>query len=226
MQRHRREAAGRAASRPGAAATLFGIGLAAALISGECTSGGSGTAPTNPPGTGTKAASSTIPQPSLAKLNTRTRRRLAPNSQRVDLAVPTFSDPTEITNPLFPISNLHSALLVGKLKGQPWMAETTLLPQTKVVDWNGQRIETLQSQFVAYVNGRIFEVAVDLYAQADDGSVWYFGEDAFTYKNGLVSDTEGTWRAGEYGRFPAMIMPAHPQVGDVYRTENIPGLVF
>ena len=25
---------------------------------------------------------------------------------------------------------------------------------------------------------------------------------------------------------PAMIMPAHPQVGNVYRVENIPGLVF
>jgi hypothetical protein len=23
-----------------------------------------------------------------------------------------------------------------------------------------------------------------------------------------------------------MIMPAHPKVGDVYRSENIPGLVF
>jgi hypothetical protein len=23
-----------------------------------------------------------------------------------------------------------------------------------------------------------------------------------------------------------MIMPAHPKVGDVYRTENVPGLVF
>ena len=40
-----------------------------------------------------------------------------------------------------------------------------------------------------------------------------------------MSDTEGTWIAGVTGP-PAMIMPAHPQVGDVYRTENIPGLVF
>jgi hypothetical protein len=158
-------------------------------------------------------------------LNERTRRRLAPASERVDLAVPRFSNSTRITNPLFPISELHSALLVGKLDGKPWRAETTLLPAAKTINWNGQRIETLESQFVAYIDGRIFEVAVDHYAQADDGSVWYFGENAFTYEHGRVADTGGTWLAGVDGP-PAMIMPAHPRVGDVYRTENIPGLVF
>jgi hypothetical protein len=93
------------------------------------------------------------------------------------------------------------------------------------VEWRGQRIETLQSQFAAYLNGRIHEVALDLYAQADDGAVWYFGEYVFNYEHGVVADTEGTWHAGaQYP--PAMIMPADPKVGDVYRTENIPGVAF
>jgi hypothetical protein len=166
-----------------------------------------------------------IPQPSMGTLNQRTLGRLAPETRRIDLVAPSFSDPTTITNPLFPIGELQSALLLGKLHGKPWRAETNLLPGTKIVEWNGQQIETLRSQFVAYLNGRIFEVAVDLYAQADDGSVWYFGEDAYTYEHGRVVDTEGTWLAGLNGP-PAMIMPGDPQVGDVYRTENIPGLVF
>ena len=37
--------------------------------------------------------------------------------------------------------------------------------------------------------------------------------------------TEGTWLAGREGP-AAMIMPAHPQVGDAYRTENAPAIVF
>ena len=139
--------------------------------------------------------------------------------------MPSFSNPTRITNPLFPIGRLRSALLLGRLDGKPWRAETTLLPYTRVVDWNGRRVETRESQFVAYLGGRIFEVAVDHYAQADDGSVWYLGENAFSYKRGRVADTEGTWLAGVDGP-PAMIMPANPHVGDVYRTENIPGVVF
>lgn len=215
----------RKSRRPGA--PILGIGLTVLLVGGACTGGGtSRTASSSPTSSGAAPSSSaTIPQPPLDALNDRTLRRLAPESQRVDLSVPSFSDPTTITNPLFPIGDLQSALLVGQLHGEPWRAETTLLPQTKTVDWNGQQIEALQSQFVAYLDGRIFEVAVDLYAQADDGSVWYLGEDAFTYRNGRPVDTEGTWRAGLDGP-PAMIMPGDPQVGDVYRTENIPGIVF
>ena len=166
-----------------------------------------------------------IPQPPLEKLSGRTRNRIAPESQRVDLLVPVFSNSTRVTNSLFPISDLHSAVLVGKFEGKAWRAETTLLRETRAVEWNGQNIETLQSQFVAYLNGRIYEVAVDLYAQADDGSVWYFGEAAYSYEKGRINDVNETWHAGVEG--PAtMIMPGHPRAGDVYRPENIPGLIF
>jgi hypothetical protein len=215
---------------------LVALGLPAMLVVGACSPGGrvpASASPTStmapsPASSGSESGpvgSSMIPQPSMEALNQRTRRRLAPESRRIDLVAPTFSDPTRITNPLFPIGELTSALLLGRLHGRPWRAETTLLPDTKTIAWNGQQIETLQSQFVAYLDGRIFEIAVDLYAQADDGSVWYFGEDAFTYGDGRVVDTEGTWVAGVDGP-PAMIMPGDPKIGDVYRTENIPGLVF
>ncbi|MDQ3083520.1 MAG: hypothetical protein M3Q77_01745 [Thermoproteota archaeon] len=109
-----------------------------------------------------------------------------PESQRVDLVIPSFSNPTNITNPLFPISKLHSAVLLGNIDGALFRAETTLLPETRVVDLNGTKIETSVSQYTAYLNGRIHEIALDLYAQADDGSVWYFGEDVYNYKDGIV----------------------------------------
>jgi hypothetical protein len=102
---------------------------------------------------------------------------VAPDSARVDLAQPTFSHPTTITNPLFPISDLHSVLMLGHVDGKPFRTEVTLLPETEIVEWNGVKVETLVSQYVAYLDGRIQEVALDRYAQADDGSVWYFGED-------------------------------------------------
>ena len=148
-----------------------------------------------------------------------------PESQRVDLVMPSFSNPTNITNPLFPISKLHSAVLLGNIDGAIFRAETTLLPETRVVDLNGTKIETSVSQYTAYLNGRIHEIALDLYAQADDGSVWYFGEDVYNYKDGVVEDIEGTWLAGKGGP-AAMIMPAIPKVGDVFRPENIPGNVL
>jgi hypothetical protein len=164
-------------------------------------------------------AQETIAQPSVGGL------QVAPESERVDLKVPRFSDPTTVTNPLFPVSRQESVLLLGRVDGQAFRTEVTLLPETRIVEWEGQQVETLVSQYVAYLDGRIHEVAYDFYAQDDAGAVWYFGEDVFNFKDGFIADTHGTWIAGKDGP-AAMIMPADPQVGDVYRPENIPGFVF
>ncbi|MGI8691706.1 MAG: hypothetical protein ACR2JK_02230 [Geodermatophilaceae bacterium] len=149
----------------------------------------------------------------------------APDSARVDLEEPTFSDPTTITNPLFPINTLTQVVQIGSDADGSLRHDITLLPETKIIEWNGESIETVVSQFMAYSDGRILELATDYFAQADDGSVWYFGEDVANYVEGVLDNHDGTWLAGRDGP-PGMIMPAHPQVGDVYRPENIPGLVF
>src|SRR5690348_11256022 len=67
-------------------------------------------------------------------------RGCAPQSQRVDLGRPRFSHPTRITNPLFPISRLRSAVLLGHVGGEPFRTETTLLPGTSIVAWDGRHI--------------------------------------------------------------------------------------
>jgi hypothetical protein len=149
----------------------------------------------------------------------------APDKSRIDRAKPTFSNPTSITHPLFPKSKLSQVIQLGAEGRDKLRFEVTQLPKTHVVRWNGKKIETRVTHFVAYMNGRILEIAVDFYAQADDGSVWYFGENVDNYENGVIADHEGTWLAGKDGP-PGMIMPAHPRVGNVYRPENIPGLVF
>jgi hypothetical protein len=196
---------------------LLGTGLIATLGLGACNGGdGSG-------------GSTEIPQPSEAQLAAAELDQLPLGAEgdRVDLTLPRFSDSTGVTNRLFPIADLHSAVLSGKVEGKPFHTETTLLPYTRIIETgDGQRVETLISQYVAYLDGRIEEVALDYYAQGDDGSVWYFGEDVFNYnEGGFIEHTEGTWLAGKEGP-PALIMPGDPKVGDVHRPENIPGLVF
>jgi hypothetical protein len=212
MERRRRERA-----IPRSQGSALGALVVTAVLTGACTTSGAGASGTARSATPSDAIE-TIPQPDVSDLP------VAPESARVDLAMPTFSNPTEITNPLFPIAN-GSNLLLGKVDGMPFRSEVTLLPDTRIMEWNGARIETAVSQYVAYLDGRLHEVALDLYAQADDGSVWYLGEDVFNYEDGVVVDTEGTWFAGIDGP-AAMIMPGDPQVGDVYRPENIPNVVF
>lgn len=160
-----------------------------------------------------------IPQPDTGDLE------VAPDSARVDLCLPTFSHPTQITNPLFPVSSQASVLLVGRVDGQAFRTEVTLLDHSRVIPWAGMQVEVAVSQYVAFLDGRIQEVAYDLYAQDDAGNVWYFGEDVYNFLDGSIGDTHGTWIAGVDGP-AAMIMPADPQPGDVYRPENIPGFVF
>jgi hypothetical protein len=203
---------------------LIVLGLTAALVTAGCTNeAGSVSASGESASVSAQAsgeASRTISQPAVPS-----RIPVAPESERVDLTMPTFSDPTNVTNPLFPVSLQESVLMLGHVDGKPFRTEVTLLPETRIIEWEGQRVETLVSQYNAYLAGRIEEVAYDYYAQADDGSVWYFGEDVFDFRDGAIVVTEGTWLAGRDGP-AAMIMPGDPQIGDVYRTENAPGFVF
>jgi len=150
---------------------------------------------------------------------------VSPDSERVDLVTPVFGKPTEITNRLHPTSLVDQVIMGGHVDGKPFRTEVTRLPGTKPIPVGGSPIDTAVIQYVAYLDGRIHEVALDWYAQADDGSVWYFGEDVFNYEDGKVADTNGTWVAGDTTP-AAMIMPARPQVGNTYRPENAPGIVF
>jgi hypothetical protein len=176
-----------------------------------------------------QTASTPVPQPTQAQLDAAGLGDLplAPESARRDLVAAPFSDSTAVTNPLFPIANLDSAILNGRVDGKVFHTETTLLPFTKIIEWTpGQCVRVLVSQYMAFLDGRLQETAIDLYAQADDGSVWYFGESVFDYaRDGFVTTTEGTWQAGLDGPM-AMIMPSDPQVGDVNRAENLPGNSF
>jgi len=205
------------------------VGLAVVLATGSCTSANGAQSPSDAASTGAAAAahaaaSTTVEWP-VTRCGTYSGQGCAPTEDRVDVERPTFSNPTQITNPLFPISALDSVVLLGHVDGKSFRAETTLIPGSRTVIVDGQPIEVVVSQYTAYLDGRIEEVAIDRYAQADDGSVWYLGEDVFDYRGGTVTITEGTWLAGRDGP-PAMIMPADPKIGDIFRAENITGVVF
>lgn len=204
------------------AASLVLIVLAAGTATGA-------TAPSTVVSGCQPTATTAVPQPTQAELDAAGLGDLplADDSARRDLTAAPFSNSTAVTNPLFPIANLDSAVLNGHVDGKVFHTETTLLPFTKIIEWTpGQCVRVLVSQYMAFLDGRLQETAIDLYAQADDGSVWYFGEAVNDYApDGLIITTEGTWQAGLDGPM-AMIMPGDPQVGDVNRAENLPGNSF
>ena len=142
----------------------------------------------------------TIPQPTRAQLRAAglAKAPARSESKRVDLEAPTFSDPTTITNPLFPISRpaLRGLQRPGRRQAIPHRDHAAA--RDAMIEWSpGQTVRARVSQYFAYVAGRVEEVALDYYAQADDGSVWYLGEEVNDYdRNGFVDSTLGSWLAG------------------------------
>jgi hypothetical protein len=127
---------------------------------------------------------------------------------------------------LYPISLISHTIELGQEGGKPARIEVTLMPDTKMITWDGQQTETRVIQFLAKNDGKLVEVAYDYFAQADDGSVYYMGEDVSNYEDGIIANHEGSWLAGKDGAPPSLIMPAHPAVGQVFKPENLPGVVY
>lgn len=75
-----------------------------------------------------------------------------------------------------------------------------------------------------YVDGRLAESTVDWFAQDREGTVWYFGEATQEVdRQGRVTSTEGSWRAGTDGARQGVFMPARPHVGQSFAQEHYPG---
>jgi hypothetical protein len=74
-------------------------------------------------------------------------------------------------------------------------------------------------------DGSLAEDTFDWYAQDRQGNVWYFGEDTKQYDHGVLVTAVGSWEAGKNGAKAGIIMLAHPQIGDIYKQEDAPGVV-
>ena len=73
------------------------------------------------------------------------------------------------------------------------------------------------------LDGKLVEESINWISQRVDGSVWYFGEIARIYEDGFLSSLDGSWRYGVDGAQPGVLIPAQPQVGQVYRQEFLLG---
>jgi hypothetical protein len=129
-------------------------------------------------------------------------------------AMPKFSHPRDITNPYLPLGSLKQDILEGKEGGKSLRIERTLKP-------GKQTVESLAMEDREFENGKLSEITLDYFAQADDGAVYYLGEDVDVYKDGKVAGHEGAWLLGKQAKVPGMMMPGNPQVGDKFRAEDV-----
>ncbi len=126
---------------------------------------------------------------------------------------------TRISNPYFPLTPGTTLVYEGTRDGLPQHDEVVVTTKTRTV--MGVRCVVVEDTVTS--NGALVEKTTDWYAQANNGDVWYFGEDTKEYQNGVVSSTHGTWEAGVDGAQPGVVMRGRPRVGDKYRQEYRPG---
>jgi hypothetical protein len=70
----------------------------------------------------------------------------------------------------------------------------------------------------------LVEDTYDWYAQDDDGNVWYLGEDTTAWDDeGNCLTQAGSWKAGDDGAVPGVVMPSDPRPGDSYQQEYYEG---
>ena len=134
-----------------------------------------------------------------------------------------FSHPRDITNPYLPLASLRQDILEGKEGGKDLRIERTIKPELrKTFKVGQQKIEVLVMEDREFENGKLSEITLDYFAQADDGTVYYLGEDVDEYKDGKVVGHAGAWLYGVHTKVPGVLMPPDPKVGDKFRSEDVP----
>ena len=135
-----------------------------------------------------------------------------------------FGNPTAITNPYLPLSNLHQDILEGMEGSKKIRIERTMKPGTRTFLVHGKKVTARLMEDRDYANGKLTEVTLDYIAQDDSGAVRYMGEKVDEYKAGKIVGHKGAWLTGEHNALPGVLIPAHPKVGDTFHSENVPGI--
>jgi len=143
----------------------------------------------------------------------------ASSSSQEDKAYAPHIDPAEFTttidNEYFPMKPGTTFLYEGGAQ----RGEMSVTHHTKKV----MGVECVVVDHKEWEGEMLIERTYDWYAQDNEGTVWYFGEDTKEYEEGQVVSTKGSWEAGVDGAKAGIIMPAHPKVGESYYQEYYPG---
>lgn len=134
-----------------------------------------------------------------------------PVTNDADFDPANFSDPTEVTNPYFPLvpgtrfTWKGHALDEGERISR--MIEFTVTDMTKVIDG----VETVVAWDRDFTDGVLEEVELTFFAQDDDGTVWYFGEYPEEYDGKKIVKSP-VWLGGLHEARTGITMQAVPRL--------------
>ena len=156
----------------------------------------------------------------------------APAGAVVPSGTPTFSNPLNITNSYHPFQPGGVKVFQGSDGRAKLTGLHLYLTETRSFNWNGTTVLCRVLREIGFENGQLVEISDNYFAQADDGTVYYFGEVVDNYEDGVVVDNNGSWLVGgptlpsdppttANDNNPTVFMPANPEVGDVFKPEDL-----
>ena len=124
-----------------------------------------------------------------------------------------------ITHPYLPMAPGVTWHYRGRADGRAIERTATVLRETRTI----MGVVCTVVHDVESAGGQVVEETYDWFAQDDSGAVWCFGEDTRerTARGGL--DSSGSWRAGERGAQPGVLLPGRLAPGAPYRQEYLIG---
>ena len=140
---------------------------------------------------------------------------------------------TDIDNAYFPLPVDRVWVYTGKEQGQTIGLQITVLGnerfysgQDKVTTRVVEELEWEDADGDGVVDGDEFviEISRNYYAQTEQGTVCYFGEDVDIFNEDGTVTHEGAWRADDPGNAPGIFMPAEPEVGMTFAQESAPDI--
>lgn len=161
--------------------------------------------------------------------------RLPSAAAAVPAGPPVFTTPLEVSNVLHPFQPGAVKVYSGREGRDAVVVVERHLAETRSFVWDAAAVECCVVETLKFVRGRSASRERFFVAQADDGSVWAFGEiddrdpvdDA-----GEDADESGGWIVGQAapgdpenlttGATPALLMPAAPARGDEWEPEDAP----
>jgi hypothetical protein len=141
------------------------------------------------------------------------------SDEPVDLDPADFT--ADVTNPWFPLDpGTRWTYRETTEDGETVRVVVTATPVTREIA-NGVTARVVRDTVT--LDGEVIEDTLDWYAQDEDGTVWYLGENTAEFENGRITTREGSFEAGVDGAQAGVIMPASPEVGMAYRQEYYEG---
>jgi hypothetical protein len=137
-----------------------------------------------------------------------------------------FTRPLTVDNPMFPLAVgtefIYQGTIVQDGETKPHSVTFTVTDVIKKADG----VQTVVAWDRDFLEGRLEEQELALFAQDDQGNVWNFGEYPEEYEGGKFTGAPSTWIRGADGAYGGVHMPAQPRDGMKYREGLVPAIEF